>query len=219
MNNTDNLPVIILGGGGHASVLAEICIEQGRQILAVVSPAPCLTREIFQGLRHLINDDEVVEFPANSVELVNGVGGLPGSELRKHLATKFSNLGYRFATLVSSSAVVSRTVKLSEGVQVLPRATINPGASIGMHSIMNSCSLVEHDCSLENFVNIAPGAIICGGTVIREGVQIGPNSVVAQGLDIGAYSIIGAGASVVRSLNSHSKVLPARTATTVWMTE
>ena len=216
MDNSDNLPVIILGGGGHASVLAEICIEQGRQILAVVSPEPSLTREIFQGIRHLTNDDEVSWFSTSNVELVNGVGGLPGSELRKQLATKFSELGYRFATLVAPSATVSRTAVLGEGVQVLPRATINAGALIGMHSILNSGALVEHDCIIDSFVHIAPCATICGGTTIREMTQVGPNSVVAQGLNIGEYSIIGAGESVVRSVERYTKVLPAKTATSIW---
>lgn len=216
MGNRDNLPVIILGGGGHASVLAEICIEQGRQILAVVSPEQSLTRQIFKGIRHLTNDDEVSEFSASTVALVNGVGGLPGSELRKQLATKFAELGYRFATLVASSATVSRTAKLGEGVQVLPRATVNAGASIGMQTILNSGSLIEHDCHIENYVHIAPGATICGGTTIREMTQVGPNSVVAQGLNIGEYSIIGAGVSVVRSIERYTKVLPAKTATSIW---
>lgn len=218
MDNTCKLPVVILGGGGHASVLAEICIEQGRQILAVISPESTLTREVFQGLRHMKNDDEVLEFSVTQVELVNGVGGLPDSYLRKHLATKFSKLGYRFATIVSPSAIVSRTAKLGGGVQVLPRATINASASVGEHTIINSCSLVEHDCSVESFVHIAPSATICGGAVVREGAQIGPCSVVAQGVEIGVYSVVGAGASVVRPLDSYSKVLPARTATTILKT-
>ena len=216
MDNADTLPVVILGGGGHASVLAEICIEQGRQILAVVSPESILERRTYQGLPHITNDDEILQFSAHDVELVNGIGGLPGSDLRKQVAAKFSVLGYRFATIVASSAVVSRTAKLAEGVQVLPRATVNAGALIGTHSIVNSCSLVEHDCRIESFVHIAPSATICGGTTIGEGAQIGPGSVVAQGLNIGKYSIIGAGASVVRCIDNYTKVVPARTASSIW---
>ena len=211
MSEADLRPVIILGGGGHASVLAEICIEQGRQVLAVVSPEPLLSRPAFRGLSHIHSDDDVLVFPVDDVELVNGVGGLPGSELRKTLTSKFSRVGYRFAKVVSPAAMVSKTVKLTEGVQVMPRATINAGASIGRHSIINSCSLLEHDSIVEDFVHIAPGATICGEAVIREGAQIGPNSVIAQGLEIGAYSVVGAGSSVVRSLPNYSKVLPAKT--------
>ena len=215
MDNTHKLPVVILGGGGHASVLAEICIEQGRQILAVVAPEQTLSRQIFRGVRHIINDDDVLEFSARDVELVNGVGGLPGSELRKRLATKYVALGYHFATIVSPSAFVSRSAKLEEGVQVLPGATINAGALIRSHSIVNSCSLVEHDCRIDSFVHIAPSATICGGTNIGEGAQIGPGSVVAQGLNIGKYSIIGAGASVVRCVANYTKVVPAQTASSI----
>lgn len=216
MSNSDKLPIVILGGGGHSSVLAEMCLNEGREILAVVSPEPALTRQIFQGIRHITNDEEVLELSATDVELVNGVGGLPGSELRKQLASKFSELGYRFASIVSPSAIVSCTAKLGEGVQVFPGATINAGASVGKHSIINSCSLVEHDCIVESFVHIAPRASVCGGTVVRQGAHLGPGSVVGQGVDVGVNSIVGAGASVVRSLGSYSKVLPAPTATTIW---
>ena len=33
-------PIVILGSGGHASVLAEILLNEGREIVAVVSPEP-----------------------------------------------------------------------------------------------------------------------------------------------------------------------------------
>lgn len=219
MNDAQKPPVVIIGGGGHASVLADICLQQGRPILAVISPEEKLTREVFQGVKHLCKDEDVLEFSASDIELVNGIGGLPGSQLRAKLASKYSDLGYRFATIVSKFASVSTTATLGEGVQVLQGAIVNTGASVGPHSIINSGAVVEHDCMIESYVHIAPSATICGGSTVREGVQIGPNSVIAQGLEIGAYSVVGAGASVVRSLACNIKLLPAKNIATFWTKE
>ena len=219
MNDEPKPPVIILGAGGHASVLVELCLEQNRSILALISPEPDLNRKIFQGLRHFSDDKAVLDFSPNDVELIIGFGGVRGSELREKFDQRYSSFGYRFATLVSRSALISRTATLSEGVQVLPRAVINAGALVGRQSIINSGSIVEHDCIVENFVHVAPNATICGGTTIRQGVQVGPNCVIAQGLEIGAYSIIGAGASVVRSMNRFSRAMPQKTIKTSWKVE
>lgn len=210
MSESENAAVVILGSGGHASVLAEICLEQGRQILAVVSPEPIVTGGVFQGVRHLREDHAVLEFSAKEILLVNGVGGLPGNQVRERLASRFSELGYVFATIVSGSAIVSRYAKLEEGAQILSAATINAGAWVGAHSIINTGAVVEHGCRIYDFVQVSPGSTLCGGVVVNQRSTIGPGAVIGQGLTIGCNTIIGAGASVVRSVGDGKLVLPAR---------
>ena len=200
----------MLGAGGHASVLAEICLGLNRPIIAVVAPEQNIERSIFLGMEQLTQDSQVMQYSPEEVELVNGIGSMPGSDLRKSLASAFSELGYQFATIVSAAANVSSMAKLSEGVQILPGSTVNAGVTVGEHSIINSGSVVEHDCFVESFVSIAPGSTICGGVTLGHGVHIGPNAVVAQGVQIGANALIGAGSSVVRSVKSCTKILPAK---------
>ena len=40
------MPLIIIGGGGHASVLVDILRSQNRQILALISPDDVSSRTV-----------------------------------------------------------------------------------------------------------------------------------------------------------------------------
>ena len=51
-----------------------------------------------------------------------------------------------------------------------------------------------------NFVNINPGATICGQVSIGDGAYIGAGAVVKDKIRIGRGAIVGAGAVVVRDL-------------------
>ena len=56
---------------------------------------------------------------------------------------------------------------------------------------------MSHDCVVGDFVNINPGATVCGTVTIGEGAFIGTGAVVKERINIGEWSVIGAGAAVV----------------------
>ena len=58
-------------------------------------------------------------------------------------------------------------------------AVVQPGAQIGENAIINTRSVIEHDCVIEDHVHVATGAILAGG------------------VRVGCMSMIGAGAVVV----------------------
>jgi len=62
---------------------------------------------------------------------------------------------------------------------------VNAGSIIGNHVILNTNCSVDHDCVIEDFVHVSPGATICGGVKIKEGVHIGAGAVVLPNLTIG----------------------------------
>ena len=73
-------------------------------------------------------------------------------------------------TLVHPSAVVEDSAKLAEGVQVFPHAYVGSESVIGFGAIVNTSAVVSHDCSLDAYANVAPGALLAGGVSIGEGV-------------------------------------------------
>ena len=85
-------------------------------------------------------------------------------------------------------------------------------ARIGAHCIINSASIIEHDCYIGNFVHIGPGVVVCGNATVGDGVLIGANATILPGVSIGSWSIIGAGAVVTMDVNSGSTVagIPAK---------
>ena len=81
-----NKPLILLGGGEQASVIAEILLSEGRNLVAVVSPQPIQANSPLAGIRRLVSDDELLKnYSLDDIQLVNGIGALPGQDLRWEL--------------------------------------------------------------------------------------------------------------------------------------
>ncbi len=210
MSDEVNIPIVMIGGGGHASVLAEILLGQGRNILAVVSPEDIGRRSVLKGITILEKDEDVLKFDKDKVLLVNGIGMMPKSSFKQKINEYFLSLGYQFETVIADSAFISPFSKIETGAQILPMAIIQSGVTVGHHSIINTGALVEHDCKIGAYNHIAPKATLCGQVETKENVYVGAGSTVIQGISIGSGAIVGAGASLTQSLEENTIAYPAR---------
>tara|TARA_B100001057_G_scaffold499107_1_gene608561 strand:+ start:3683 stop:4321 length:639 start_codon:yes stop_codon:yes gene_type:complete len=201
---------LMIGGGGHAKCLSEIAYSMGINIKAIIAPDLDQSSNLFCGLDHYPSDDGIYEFSSEEITLINGIGSLPNNNLRQEIFDKFSALNYKFQTLISKYASVSNHVELCEGVQVMPNVTINADVMIGHNSIVNTGSIIEHDCILGTNTHIAPGAIMCGGVKCGDNVHVGTGATIIQGITIGDNCLIGAGVTVSRNLKSNDKIYVAR---------
>tara|TARA_R110002012_G_scaffold56765_2_gene145848 strand:- start:16580 stop:17221 length:642 start_codon:yes stop_codon:yes gene_type:complete len=201
---------LLIGGGGHASVLLEILIEQKINIIGYVSPTPAVNKKLFSNLHWFKSDEDILQFDNSMTKLVNGIGSLPGNTIRADLYRKYKNLGYSFATLISEKADVSKYACLKEGVQVMRGAIIQTGACIGYNSIVNTGAIIDHDCSIGSNNHIAPGVIISGQVTSSSNVHFGTGSAVIQSINVNENVIIGAGVSVTKDVDSNTTCYPAR---------
>ncbi len=202
--------VLLIGAGGHASVLLEILIEQKINILGYVSPYAAVNKKLFSDFHWFKCDKDVLQFDNSKIKLVNGIGSLPGSTLRVDFYNKYKKLGYSFATLVSKEASVSNYAYLEEGVQVIRGAIVQTGTCIGYNSIVNTGSIVDHDCSIGSHNHIAPGATLSGQVTSKVNVHFGTGSSVIQSVNIGKNSVIGAGSTITKDIDKNTICYPAR---------
>ena len=203
----------MLGGGGHASVLVDILKQKNRSIIGIVCPEVVMQREILAGFAHYQSDNDILKFVSSDVFLINGIGSLPGEQLRKIIFLRCVKLGYQFETVISSHAIVSPHAELGEGVQIMPGAIVQVGAKIGDNTIINSGSIIEHDCVIGRHNHIAPGSTLSGQVTTADQVYIGTGAKVINNLDIGLNSVIAAGAIVTKSVPGDAIVYAARSKT------
>jgi len=203
-------PCVIIGGGGHASVLCDVLLDQGREVRAFVGSCEHLARDIFSGIPQIPNDEEAFQLDVNEVVLINGIGVLPNSPLRETIANKYKEKGFVFDRVIATSAYVSPFAKLSSGVQVLHGAIVQVGAVINEDTIINTNTSIDHDCVVGKYNHIAPGAVLCGEVKTKDSVFIGANSIIAQGVSICEFTIVGAGAIVTKSIDKRAIVYPAK---------
>ncbi|OFA32762.1 shikimate dehydrogenase [Glaciecola punicea] len=202
--------VVLIGAGGHASVLLDLLIEQRANILGYISIDIASNEQLFSDFRRFKSDEQINQFDRSMVKLVNGVGSIPGNTLRHDIYNRYKELGYRFATIVSQNAIVSKYAQLAEGVQVMHGAIIQAGVSVGCNSIVNTGAIIEHDCTIGNNNHIAPGVTISGNVTSQSNVHFGTGSSVIQLVDIDENVIIGAGATITKNVEKNSICYPAR---------
>lgn len=205
-----NKPVILLGAGGHASVLYDLLQRLGIEVIAIVAPKNKNESTIFSGVTRLEQDEQVYDYNPDSILLVNGIGSLPGNHLRKNLYGAFTLRNYKFMTVISPTADVSPYAKLSDGIQVMSGAVVQAGAEISENVIINTRASVDHDCLIRAHCHIAPGVTLSGHVVLEQCVHVGTGASVTEGLTVGENAVIGAGACVTKNIKIGSVVYPAK---------
>lgn len=202
---TLELPVIVIGGGGHAKVLVSALFLRERIVLGFVDPN--LELPPLLGTRHLGNDGAVLAHPPDRVQLVNGVGSVSCTKNHRNVFDRFVQKQYSFATVIHPSGVIAPEVQIEDGVEVMAGAVVQAGCRLGANVIVNTGARIDHDCIIDSHAHVAPGVTICGGVHVGSGAHIGAGSTVIQGIRIGAGSMVGAGALVIRDVPQGAKVV------------
>jgi sugar O-acyltransferase (sialic acid O-acetyltransferase NeuD family) len=192
--------IALIGNGGHASVLRDCLQLLGAHIECIVV---CEIPSIVTSDKFITDNEFRKVYHPSQIVLVNGIGSVGDPGIRRAIFEDYDQLGFRFATVIHPSAVVSQTAVVEDGVQVMAGAVIQAGAVIGRNVIVNTRSSIDHDCMIGDHTHVSAGAVLAGGVTLEEGVHIGAGAVVIQGLRIGKGTIVGAGAVVTRQLPPH----------------
>jgi sugar O-acyltransferase (sialic acid O-acetyltransferase NeuD family) len=133
-------------------------------------------------------------------------------KLTKRVLDRLSLDPGRFATIVHPAARVSNYAELGPGTIVLQNSVITANASIGSHVLLLFGAQIGHDCRVEDYVVIAPNAVLAGGVCVGEACYIGANATILQKRTVGPWSCVGMGAAVFSDVKSNSTVVgnPAR---------
>lgn len=189
--------IILLGAGGHATVILDILkaqIAKGEKI-KIKGLLDDSNKKEWMGYPILGSMLEANDFNEENTYFIIAIGS---NQVRYNLSEKYSHL--KFFTAIHPSAIIGSQVAIGDGTVVMPNAVINANAIIGDHVIINTGVVVEHDNVIEKCVHLSPHATLCGTVTVKERTHIGAGSTVIQGLAIGSQSIIGAGSTVITDL-------------------
>jgi len=209
------LPIIIVGAGGHAVVVADALLLTGARVLGFTDADPSRQGRMLCGLP-VLGDDRILDgHTPESVQLANGIGGVGsrrGEPLRRDVQQRLAANGWTFVSVRHPSAVVSPFARVGDSAQLLAASVVQARADVGVGCIVNTAAVVEHDVELGSFVHVAPRALVCGGVSVGANCHLGAGAVVREGLRLGAYTVVGAGAVVIRDFGGGGALIgvPAR---------
>ena len=202
--NFNTLPpdVILWGGTGQAKVVRPIIEYYGSKVVAVFDntpnlPTPFPDVELYHGHKQF----EVWIKSRNRKEIGFCVAiGNPHGRVRIRLHDLLVKEGLTPVTVVHPTAWVADNATIGSGSQILAGAVIAPEARIGRQCIINTNASVDHEDVLEDGVEVAPGATLCGLVHVGVNAWICAGATVLPHIRIGADAIVGAGAVVTKDV-------------------
>ena len=192
-------PLVLIGGGGHCKSVIEVAEGVGYQILGVLDMPEDLGKEILSA--KVIGTDDDIPFYVSRAEFVITVGFIKNPTTRIKLYDRVREAGGKLATVIASTAYVSKYATIGEGTVVMHHAFINAGAKIGNNVIVNTFSNIEHDAVIGDQCHISTGTMVNGDCKVGNNVFVGSQSVLANGITIGDDIIVGAGSLVRKSIS------------------
>jgi len=128
------------------------------------------------------------------------------NRVREKVCAILSAWNWRPATLVHSSVVAAKGVRIGEGTYVGAGVVLCPNAQLGAHAILNVRAVVGHDVVIEDFAQLGSGATVNGDCLIERGAFLGSNASVHRGRSVGAFAVVGSNSQVLRSVKPSTTV-------------
>ncbi|NOG54761.1 MAG: acetyltransferase [Planctomycetes bacterium] len=217
--------LVLIGGGGHAKVVADCARSCGWTIAGFYDDAPADSPFPLADSGVPFLGPVPTEFgrPGNDeaqpTALFIAIGD---NEDRKRLAGSVwaadgpspdARPGH--VKVVHASSVVSPSAHIGSGTLVAPGAVINADARIESDCIINSSAVVEHDCIVGAAAHLAPGSVLGGAVAVGSLSLVGLGARVLPGVRIGSRCTVGAGAVVTANVPDGATVtgIPAKPVT------
>lgn len=189
------IPLIIIGGSGHAAVVAEAAEKAGHGILGFVADTPSslglLGTE--DALPALLQENPKAQFFVAIGD--NHVRRVVSARLRAAFP------GVPFAVIIHPSAVIARRSHVERGAFVGAGAIVAVDAEVGEGAILNTRASLDHHAEIGDFASMAPASATGGRVKIGPGSAIGMGAMIHHNVSIGADSVLG-------SLSLANKDLP-----------
>ena len=195
----DQKNLILIGGGGHCKSVIDVAESVDYNILGILGMPEEVGKSVFDYM--VIGTDDDIPQYADKAEFIITVGFIKNPSIRLRIYDKVKQAGGKLATIVASTAHVSRYATLGEGTVVMHQAVVNAGAKIGENCIINTFCNIEHDAVIGAQCHISTGTMVNGDCKVGERVFIGSQSVLANGITVGEDIIVGAGSVVRKSIS------------------
>jgi sugar O-acyltransferase (sialic acid O-acetyltransferase NeuD family) len=194
-------PVAIVGYSGHSYVIIDILLNAGRMVTAYCDSDKKEKNPYH--LNYLGKENEVI----NALLSFDYFVGVGHNGIRRKIHTQLAEYLGNPINAIHPSAIISASVELKHGIMISANATINPLVTLGHGVICNTSCSIDHECIIEEFAHIAPGAVLCGNVKIGAGTFVGANAVIKQGITIGKNVTIGAGTVIIRDVPDNTIVV------------
>lgn len=189
--------ITIIGSGAQAKYALEILYEnEYLHNIEIISSNENHIGDILYGYKILRYDDSYHFKYKHNVFISHG-----NNKIKEDIYNNINIIPYIILPkLIHKRSYISTTSKVSNGSLINPFAVIQPFAEIGICCMIHAGVIIEHNCKIDDFVNISPGVSIAGGVEIGKRSYIFTGSKIIPNIKIGKDSIVAAGSVVTKDV-------------------
>ena len=191
----------IVGASGHGKVIADIAEQLGFIVNFYDDAYPSKTHIEHWPIHGTCAD--LIALNNTSTASSDVVVAIGNNDIRQQKIQLLQQNNFNLITLIHPTAVISQYATIAQGSVVFAGAIINAFANIGIGCIVNTSTIIEHDCAIGDFTHICPNTALAGGVIIGSKSWIGIGSQVKQLSTIGNNCLIGAGSTVIKNISDN----------------
>ncbi|MFZ4115168.1 MAG: acetyltransferase [Chthoniobacterales bacterium] len=204
--------IVIFGSSGYSKKIVNIAEITGFKIIGFIDSFR-LPGEETLGYKILGKEQDIPSL-IDKYEVEGIFIGVCDNYLRSKLAEKVKAISpaLEFITLIHPNATIARNVVIGKGSVIMAGAVIEPDTKVGDFCLLNTHSMLSHDCIMNNFSSLGPKVAVAGHCNIGAYTAINIGSTIINKIDIGLHTVICAGSCVVKDIPSFKVAVgyPAR---------
>jgi sugar O-acyltransferase (sialic acid O-acetyltransferase NeuD family) len=182
--------IILIGAGGHSTSCIDV-IEKTKKFIIVGLVDKKNKKFVRVGKKkYSVYSEETFLKKKFCKNILIALGSEKLTKKREHLFNKYKRMNFNFPKIISPLSYVSKHSFVDEGTIVMHGAIINANVKIGKNCIINTKSLIEHDCIIGDNSSIATSATINGNVKIEKNCFIGSKAVLVPSIKLKKNSFI-----------------------------
>ncbi len=192
---------LLIFGKGETGILAHeyFMHDSEYEVVAFLADKEFIKGDTYRGLPLVPIDEVIARYDAAEYYMFVAMGSGRLNSDRTHVYRRIKDLGYKFASYISSSAFVWRNVEIGENCFILENNTLQPFTKIGNNVVLWSGNHIGHRTEIKDHCFITSHVVISGYCTIGEYSFIGVNTAVADNLKIGNDNFIAMGTVISNS--------------------
>ena len=160
-----NNKIIIIGAGGHAKVVYEAILAEGKFTVVGFTDANLPVDTI-------VIDDKKVILPQNELNKAEDfadyfIVAIGNNSIREKLFSELSKT-LQAAIIVHPKAFVAKSARLNKGTVCLANSTVNTQVEVGENSIVNCNVVVDHETKIGKHVHLSIGCNVGSNSTIAD---------------------------------------------------
>jgi sugar O-acyltransferase (sialic acid O-acetyltransferase NeuD family) len=208
-NKQKRVKVVIIGAGGFGREVLDVfdaCNNDKKEydVLGFVVEKDYYEPNSIINDKPILGDFSWLEEHRNEILVTCAVGP---PQHRRRIIQQVTNLGCRFCNIIHPTAVLTRWIKMGEGVIITAGCILTNQIQIGSHVHINLDCTIGHNAVLEDFVTMAPGVHVSGNVCLGEGCYVGTGANIIDKKRLGKWSIVGAGSMIISDVPANSTVV------------